>query len=844
MIQTLIKNIYFILLLTLPVVTVTAKNRPHVLIPHYNIDGTAKITGTVIDSASQKPVDYATVSVLDQATGKIISGSMADANGQFTIGRLAAGTYQLKITFVGYIDKLVPNLQVGEGATLKAGNVMLRSNTKALKEVVVTSKKALIEEKIDRTVYNAENDVTTRGGDATDVMKRVPMVSVDMDGNVSVRGSSNIKVLINGKPSAMMSASVSDALKTIPADLIKSVEVITSPSAKYDAEGSGGILNIVLKQNNLQGLSLNVNSTAGTRGSGLGLNGGYKVGKFNFSVGGFGRASYNTPGEFTNSQTVTSLTSSDVNQTTQSATTKNSALMGRYNFGVDYDINKNNSLSLGVVLGVGNRPVDQNNFLTQNYLNNVLTGSMLQNNKITNNSNQLDATLTYTLTGKKPEREFSLLTEFSQNKRDYNYESIFLDQTSGGIINGLKNLNNSTNKEVTFEADYQTPTFKNQLLEFGAKDIIRTVSSDYTYYSASDASLNYLPLTSSSLSNSFNYKQNVAAGYVSYTLNPIKNYTLKAGARYEYTSIDADFQTGSVVNIPNYGVLVPSLNLARKFDNGDMIKFGYNRRIQRPSLEYLNPNVQASNPLNVTVGNPTLQPEFTNNFELAYSTHIKNNNFNVSVFMRNTNAAIQTIRTSSGDTVRTTYQNLGKQNAYGMSLSANLSPINKLSINGGVDFYYLSLDNKDPDPLYHASNSGWVANYRLFGSYDLSDKYALQAFAFHRSNQIQLQGYQGGFGVYNLSINRYFANKKGTIGIAGDNFLTHGYHIPTVVTSGNIVQNSVNVNYIRSFEIKLSYKIGGLSNKPGKPKKTINNDDLKQDNGGGDNNNGGNNGKN
>lgn len=826
------KNLALLALLFLPLLSAAAKT--DIAIPvHVSVaDGTSKITGTVIDSTSRKPVDYATVTVLDQATGKIISGLLADVKGQFTIGRLAAGTYQLKITFVGYVTKLLPNLQLAEGATLKVGNIALKPNIKSLKEVQVVSKRALIEEKIDRTVYNAENDLTARGGDATDVMKRVPMVSVDLDGNVSVRGSSNIKVLINGKPSAMMSASVSDALKQIPSDLIKSVEVITSPSAKYDAEGSGGILNIVLKQNNLQGLSLNINTTAGTRGSGLGLNGGYKVGKFNFSLGGFGRASYNTPGDFTNMQTVSSLTSSDVNLTTQSATTQNKGLMGRYNFGVDYDINEHNSLSLGLVLGENNRPLTQNNFLTQNYLNNMLTGSMLQNNKITNSSNQLDATLTYTITGKKPEREFSLLTEFSQNKRDYNFENIYLNQADGSVASGLKNLNNSTNKEVTFEADYQTPTLKNQLLEFGAKDIIRTVNSDYTYYSASDAALEYLPVASSNLSNSFNYRQNVAAGYLSYTLSPFKNYTLKAGARYEYTSINANFQTGSSVNIPNYGVLVPSFNLARKFNSGDMLKFGYNRRIQRPSLEFLNPNIQASNPLNVTVGNPTLQPEFTNNFELAYSTHIKNNNFNMSAFMRNTNDAIQTIRTSSGDTVRTTYQNLGKQNAYGMSISANLSPTNKLSINGGIDFYYLTLNNQDPDPLYYASNHGWVANYRLFGSYDLSDKYSIQAFAFRRSRQVQLQGYQGGFGVYNLSFNRYFAGKKGTIGIAGDNFLTNGFHIPTVVNSGNIVQNTMNVNYIRSFELKLSYKIGGLSNKPKKPKKTINNDDLKQDGGG------------
>lgn len=815
------KNLYIILLCLLSFTIAKADKRP--------TDASSSITGTVIDSLSQKPVDYATVSLYDQASGKLLNGTITATDGKFSIGKLSAGTYKLKISFLSYADKTISNLKVNDGGSLKLGRILLGPDSHLLNEVKVTGKKALIEEKIDRTVYNAENDLTTRGGDATDVMKRVPMVSVDLDGNVSVRGSGNIKVLINGKPSAMASASVADALKQIPADLIKSVEVITSPSAKYDAEGSGGILNIILKQNTLQGLSLNLNTTAGTRGSNLGLNGSYKTGKLNFSLGGFGRSGYNIPGDFTNTQTVTDLATNDAFMTTQSANTHNKYLFGRYNVGVDYDISEHNSLSLGVVLGANNRPTTQDDFLTQSYLNNQLTSTSLQRNKITNNSTSVDATLTYTLTGKKPDREFSFLTEFSQNNRDNNFENIFLDQSNGATTGGLRNNNNAINKEVTFEADYQTPLAKNQLLEFGAKDIIRTVSSDYTYLSATDGTLNYVPVSSASLSNAFNYKQNVASAYVSFTFNPFKNYTIKAGTRYEYTTINADFQSGSAVDIPDYGILVPSLNISKKFDNGDILKLGYNRRIQRPSIEFLNPNIQASNPLNISAGNPALQPEFTNNFELAYSTNIKNNHFNISAFMRNTNDAIQTIRSTSGDTIKTNYQNLGKQNAYGMSLSANIAISNKFNLNGGLDLYHLDLDNKNPDPIFHASNSGWVANYRLFGSYDLSDNYALQAFAFRRSRQIQLQGYQGSFGVYNLSINRKFANKKGSIGIGADNFLTSGLKIPTVINSGNINQNSVNIMYNRSFEITFSYKFGGLSQaKPKKPKKTINNDDLKE----------------
>lgn len=214
----------------------------------------------------------------------------------------------------------------------------------------------------------------------------------------------------------------------------------------------------------------------------------------------------------------------------------------------------------------------------------------------------------------------------------------------------------------------------------------------------------------------------------------------------------------------------------------------------------MNPNIQASNPLNITADNPLLKPEFTNNFELAYSTNIKNNHLNVSAFVRNTNDAIQTIRSANSDTIKTTYQNLGKQNAYGTSLSLNLSPSNKLSISGGLDLYYLTLDNQDPDSLFRSSNHGWVTNFRVFGSYNLSDKNSIQAFTFSRSRQIQLQGYQGGFSVYNLSFNRKFAGKKGMIGIGGDNFLTNAFKIPTVVNSGNINQKAVNVLHNRSLK--------------------------------------------
>ena len=265
--------------------------------------GNGKIQGTVMDTETNLPVEFANVALLDPTTEKPIDGAVADDKGKFIIPKVAPGTYSVAISFIGYETQTIKSVTVKDKRDeVNLGIIKLGSSAKVLNEVVVEGQKQMIEERVDRTIYNAENDITSKGGDATDVLKRVPMLSVDLDGNVSLRGSQNIKVLVNNKPSTIMASSIADALKQIPADEIKTVEVITSPSAKYDAEGTGGIINIITKKNTLQGATLNVNAGVGNRGANLGLNGNYRTKKMGFSLGGFGRSNYNVDGSFENSQ--------------------------------------------------------------------------------------------------------------------------------------------------------------------------------------------------------------------------------------------------------------------------------------------------------------------------------------------------------------------------------------------------------------------------------------------------------------------------------------------------------------------------------------------------------------
>jgi outer membrane receptor protein involved in Fe transport len=800
--------------------------------------GHARVFGAIIDAESNQPVEFANVALIDPQTNKPVDGSVADDKGKFNIVKVAEGTYNVSISFIGYETQEIKNITVDRKGDVNLGIVKLSTGTKVLKEVVVEGQKELIEERVDRTIYNAENDATARGGDATDVLKRVPMLSVDLDGNVSLRGSSNVTVLVNNKPSTIMASSIADALKQIPADEIKSVEVITSPSAKYDAEGTGGIINIITKKNSLQGATLNINAGAGLRGSNLGLNGNLRTGKMGFSLGGFGRSMYNIDGSFENSQLTKDLENNNEYLNLQSADTRSNGLFGNYTLGWDYDIDKKNSLAASVRFGARNHNGYQDNLLTETYANDVFTSSTVRNVETNDLSNTVDVNLTYTHLYEKPQKEFSLMALYSKNNRNNDFDNLTIEENGASISKGYINLNDSYNQEITIQADFQTPLGKNQMFELGGKDIMRKAFSDFTYLDDLDGDGLYVQSDAPMLTNNLNYDQNIVAGYLSYTLALPKGYTLKAGSRYEYTTIQAYSKTEENIDIPSYGVLVPSVNFSKKLKAG-MVKLAYNRRIQRPSIQFLNPNVQSSNQINISAGNPELDPEYTNNYELGYSTFIKGTSLNFTSFVRNTTGSIQRVRqtTEIEGQILTTFENIGTENAYGMNIFANVN-IGKLSLNGGGDFYYAVLDNN-----IDAHNEGFVVSGRLFGSYNIKNGWGLQFFSFMRGRDVQLQGTRGGFSMYSLGVRKDLKDKKGSIGIGAENFFTPNFKIKSTATSSTLDQNSLNIMHNMSVRVTFNYRLGKMSveQRP-KRRRSINNDDLKDGGDGGNGMDGGANG--
>jgi outer membrane receptor protein involved in Fe transport len=790
---------------------------------------TGRLTGIVLDGATGKPIAYASVAVLS-AAGAPVGGGAGDGDGYFVLAGLRPGTYTVRVSFLGYEELVRPAVVVPENGGLVAlGRLVLQPAARQLGDVEVVGRPPLVEEKVDRTVYHAEHDQTTRGGDATDVLRRVPLLSVDLDGNVSLRGNQNIRVLIDNKPSTIMANSIADGLRQLPADQIKTVEVITSPSAKYDAEGSGGIINIITKGNALRGGQLSLDGSGGTRSATLNLNGGYRTGKMGFALGGFGRAGYNTPGSFSNNQLTTSPTLVAQTRTTQTADTRQNQLFGRYTLGWDYDLTKHDALAASLIYGTRNATFYQDALATR--ITEVATGRAAASTrtvKTTDDSGTVDASLAYLHTFEKPQRELSVLALYSRNDRTYQFENDTYAASEVAVLGRAGNDNPSANQELTAQVDFQTPTAKDQLLEVGAKDIRRTVQSDYRYYGQ---------LALVQADNSFRYNQNVVASYVAYTLALPHNFTVKPGVRYEYTTIGAGVGQGAVGNIPSYGVLAPSVNLLHKLPSGNVLKLAYNRRIQRPSLQFLNPNVQAANPLIQTQGNPVLRPEYTNNYELGYSTLFKQANLSFSAFARNTSGSIQSVRTPLGDAtypgaVLITYQNVGQEDAYGGSAFVNLDIGDKFSISGGADTYYAVLRNNVADPLYAARNAGLVVSGRLYSSYALPKNWNVQLFGFYRGQQVQLQGAQSNFAVYSMSIKHEFAQKKGSLGFGAENFFSPSNTVRTTIDSALLAQSTSTIQHITSFKVYFGYRIGQLTAEA-RPRKNVRNDDLKIDENGG-----------
>lgn len=687
-----------------------------------------KISGTIIDSLNNKPVEFASVALYEKGSEKPIDGVITDEKGNFRIKNLKKGTYRIGITFIGYVQKFVDSLVVTEKKpSVEVGTVRIGPSATMLKEANVEAEKQLIETRIDKLVYNADKDITSKGGNATDILRKVPMLSVDLDGNVSLQGTQNVRILINNKPSSLMSANIADALKMIPADEIEKVEVITSPSAKYDAEGTGGIINIITKKKNIEGLSGSINAGAGTRSSNLFGNLNYRSGRFGTGIsgGGFGWIGIG-----------------DVSTTrvTQYSTLKQEGDNRNTGFGPSLqwtgDVDLTSKLSLSTSLRVNNFQ-NRSKGTTDNFF--AFTGDALRPS-FTNTYNYFtnglstDASVDVRRTFKKPDQELSFAGQWTRNNRRTEYESS-LDTLDLDYYKE-SSLNHGITDELTFQTDYTHPVTKAFTIETGAKAILRDVDSDYDYRIfrfASDA-YEYDPVRS----NVYNNEQDIVAGYLQTSLN-LKKFGIKAGLRYEHTTFKGYFDKGDTRFSNEYENFVPSTTISYARQGKYSLKLSYTQRIQRPGLNFLNPFINATDPTNVTYGNPDLDAEKSHAFELGLNLFKKFGSVNLSAYHRFTDNAIESIRfVDTNDVYITTYGNIGKNRSTGMSLGLNVMWQMKIFLSSNFNLFYYQVESTGLSQNLNNDGVNW--NVNLFGSYKFSKRWGVMAFGNFNGPRYSVQG--------------------------------------------------------------------------------------------------------
>ncbi|MCF0065201.1 TonB-dependent receptor [Dyadobacter chenwenxiniae] len=772
-----------------------------------------KISGLLLDSAAAKPIEFATVALLKN--GKIIQGVNSDSKGRFVFSKVEKGEYAIQASLMGYVSKTVEKITAND-EDIETGIIKLAPTVRNLSEVTVTEQKALFEEKADRMIYNAEKDISIKGGDATDVLKKIPSVSVDIEGNVQLRGSSNIKVLINNKPSSIVARSISDALKQIPADIIKQVEVITSPSAKYDAEGTAGIINIITKKNTLRGTSGSVSPNLGQWNNWQNATINHRMKAINVSAnGGFNdwknKRVMQLGRSFTNGDTLTNQ------DQPQGITGKGKNFYGTIN--VDWDVDSLNRIGAGFNYYNG---INTNNFDIEFTESSLGTVRQYFQRDMSRTYDWAGATvnLDYTRLFKKPKKEIALLMMYSFEGEDSNYWSNLRNREST-VYYREKSYNISNNKEGTIQLDFTNPLDSISTLEVGSKTIFRQILSDYRISSALDGSTDFRDLPE--LANIFDYAQQVTSAYVVYTRTPEKRWGINLGARYEHTFIQADFLNGTASFSNNYGNLIPSVSLSRSIKKDQQLRLSYTQRIQRPQFFYLNPYVNQADSKNQYGGNPYLKPELTHSIEANYSVSVKQTSFNASFFLRQTNNAIEGINTVDTSGVLTqTFQNVAQNSAYGLNLSANTKIIKQWSVNGSVNVFYNVLESEE----LKTRNADWMYRINLNSSIDFGKGIKAQLFGFYNSARVNLQGKYGAFGFYNMVLQKEVLKKKGTIGLGYDNPFNRRIKWRNDFVGPNFVQTQDVAMYRRGWRINLKYEFGKMNSGP-RQKKRISNDDKK-----------------
>ena len=736
----------------------------------------AQIQTFVIDKETNEPIIGASASLLNQVNQQYIQGAQSDLSGKLTFTDLRAGTYALRVTYVGKQNILLEHINVAEGKTISLDKIALADDGKRIEEVVVEGRVPEMQLGIDKKVFDVSQSLVSVGGSASDLLENVPTLEVDAEGTVSLRGS-NAKILIDGRESAMAGSDINALLQTLPANSIAKVEIITNPSSKYDAEGQSGIVNIILKKDKRIGLNGSATASPGSYenySAGVDLN--YHGRQFNF-FGGYNYANRNRPGSSLNDNTelIDGRVEAYSPQTISRTKNRRKGKSHTFRLGADWYASEKTTLSLGGNLSVRNN--DRRSDIDYQYFNVPDFGtSAVRTSQQYEDDLGLDLTFDFRQAFKREGEELTANITYGDDSED-GTNDFYQTYANHRADFNRKNTTSESGRNLNFQVDYVLPFAENHKLEAGYRTIIRK-SKDSQWSEVMDTtSLEFAP--DYNVSNDFDLTNTVHALYVNYQRQLTERLGVQLGLRGEqtylnstYYNLDPDATDKENKGKQDFFRLYPSVFLSYGVGAGeDKIQLSYTRRVQRPRGWQVNPFINVNDETNYRQGNPNLLPEDIHSFELSFAKFYDHWNFISSAYYRHSRDIMspflrdpQEIADIVGGRSNVTYsrwENVSKQNAMGLELIAKVSilPSWDATMNGNL-FY-------DKTIPYADFNTGTVENFTWNGNINTNVKFTksttLQVRGFYRAARKWLQGSMRAMTGADLALRQDIWAGKGSI---------------------------------------------------------------------------------
>ena len=778
------------------------------------------LKGTVIDSISGESVPFSTISVskskMPAAPFKRVA---ADANGKFELEANSTDTLLLKFDAVGMKSTTVP---VSNFSTkvIDMGNILLPPNDKMLSEVTVVAQKPLVKVDLDKITYDMKSDPESETSNILDMLRKVPMVTVDGDENIQVKGQSRFKIFMNGKETTMLTTNPAQVLKSIPASTVKNIEVITEPGAKYEAEGLAGIINIVT-ESAVKGYTGTVRANVDNYGAlGGGLYFSTKIGKWGITTN-LNQSMFKEPKSSSDLKRE-SFNSTDYKFLNNQATSNNFGNFRYGNLSVSYEMDSLNLLTL-TGNGWGGGFTSKSNGTTS------MLSDALDTVQMYTNSSEMqgvwggyDGSLDYQRSFKKPDKLLTSSYKISHGPRNFNNENGITNVTNY-FDSKQRIITNASGTEHTFQVDYTEPFNKKHIIELGTKYIYRINQSDneYLLYNFSNDAWESMPDITD---RGIYHTHGILGAYGSYTYR-MKKFSARAGGRFEHTNASIQYNNGNSFTHKPFNNLVPSVTLSYQTTPGSNLQFSYTQRISRPDISYLNPFKNISDPKNIQQGNPDLLPEISNSFNVNYNLFTQKFNFNSSLFTSFANNTIEQISTLQDTIVYSTYANIGKKRNTGTSVYFRWQVTKDFNWyfngNGSYSYYFYELDNRKIE------NDGFNYGAFLGASYSLPKDFRINLNGGYHSPSISLQSRGYGFYYYSLSLNKALLQKKLNISINANGFFEKFISFRNEVITESFKTENIYTRQSPRIRLSVSYTFGQMKEQIKKVERGIENDDVK-----------------